>query len=78
MGLEIFYALMCDPRFVNVPKLLEVPERDAKSYATLELLRRLRSETVAPVDHTNVVQIDLFRQPIEEFKGGEGAVAGST
>lgn len=43
MGLQIFHALLNDKRFENIPKILEIPERDEKSYDTLQLLRELKS-----------------------------------
>jgi deoxyribonuclease-4 len=44
MGLEVFHAIIKDPRFLGVAKILEIPERDKKSKENLELLRKLESE----------------------------------
>ncbi len=43
LGLETFHALMRDPRFLDIPKILEIPERDTRSEDNLSLLRKLRS-----------------------------------
>lgn len=43
LGLQVFRAIMNDSRFLNVPKILEIPERDKKSKSNLELLRSLIS-----------------------------------
>ena len=49
LGLQAFHALMRDARFTDVPKILEIPERDTKSLPGLQLLRRLQN-TEQPVD----------------------------
>jgi deoxyribonuclease-4 len=60
MGLEPFHALMRDPRFVDVPMLLEVPDRDGQSFAALELLRQLKvRETRLDADASRSVQLSL-------------------
>jgi len=43
LGLETFHALMRDPRFVGIPKILEIPERDTRSEYNLRLLRKLQA-----------------------------------
>lgn len=45
LGLEMFHALMRDPRFLNIPKILEIPERDTRSEDNVRLLQRLQSIT---------------------------------
>lgn len=42
MGLQVFHALVRDPRFSGVAKILEIPERDEKSRYSLELLQKLK------------------------------------
>lgn len=42
LGLEIFHALMKDTRFLNIPKILEIPERGKRSEDNLRLLRKLQ------------------------------------
>ena len=42
LGLQVFHAILRDKRFDNVPKILEIPERDTKSKENLELLRKLK------------------------------------
>jgi deoxyribonuclease-4 len=42
LGLEVFHALVKDPRFLNIPKILEIPKRDERSQQDLDLLRRLQ------------------------------------
>lgn len=42
LGLETFHAVIRDARFLNIPKVLEIPERDKRSEDNLELLRKLR------------------------------------
>jgi deoxyribonuclease IV len=56
MGLEPFHALMRDPRFADVPMLLEVPDRDDQSLPALELLRELekREAPLEPAPHRSV------------------------
>lgn len=39
IGYEAFHALMRDKRFIDVPKILEIPERDERSIENLRLLR---------------------------------------
>lgn len=43
LGLEMFHALMRDPRFLDIPKILEIPERDIRSEGNLRLLQKLQS-----------------------------------
>ena len=43
LGLETFHALMRDPRFLNIPKILEIPERDTRSEDNLRLLKKLQT-----------------------------------
>jgi len=49
IGLRTFHALVRDDRFFDVPKILEIPERDTKSLPGLQLLRQLE-QTPEPVD----------------------------
>ena len=42
LGLEVFHALLRDKRFLNIPKILEIPERDTRSEGNLRLLRKLQ------------------------------------
>lgn len=42
LGLQVFHAILRDERFFNIPKILEIPERDEKSKEALEFLRELR------------------------------------
>lgn len=44
LGLECFHALVRDSRFINIPKILEIPERDKKSQYNLKLLRKLQKK----------------------------------
>jgi deoxyribonuclease-4 len=41
IGYEVFHALMQDVRFRDIPKILEIPDRDERSVENLRLLRRL-------------------------------------
>lgn len=41
IGLEFFHALLRDNRFINIPKILEIPERNEKSNESLIFLRKL-------------------------------------
>lgn len=42
LGLQVFHAVVRDDRFDRTPKILEIPERDTRSKANMEMLRRLR------------------------------------
>jgi deoxyribonuclease-4 len=42
IGLQFFHALLRDNRFSDVPKILEIPERDIKSKESLIFLRKLK------------------------------------
>ncbi len=42
LGLEVFHAIMKDTRFLNIPKILEIPESDKRSEDNLRLLRKLQ------------------------------------
>ncbi len=42
IGLKAFHSLVRDRRFINVPKILEIPERDEKSKDNLDILRNLQ------------------------------------
>ncbi len=49
LGLQIFHAVVKDPRFRDTPTVLEIPERDGKKVQQqLELLRKLQA-TSSPV-----------------------------
>lgn len=43
LGLQLFHAILRDSRFLNTPKILEIPERDERSKDNLELLRKLQA-----------------------------------
>jgi len=43
LGLQVFHAILRDQRFKDVPKVLEIPERDTRSKDNLELLRNLQN-----------------------------------
>jgi len=43
LGLQVFHAILRDQRFSNIPKILEIPERDTRSKDNLELLRNLQN-----------------------------------
>jgi deoxyribonuclease-4 len=43
IGIQFFHAIMRDARFLNTPKILEIPERDKKSKDNIALLRRLQT-----------------------------------
>jgi len=45
LGLKCFHAIVQDSRFVGIPKILEIPEREKKSQQNLDLLRKLRTLT---------------------------------
>ena len=45
LGLKCFHAIVQDSRFVGIPKILEIPEREEKSQQNLDLLRKLRTLT---------------------------------
>jgi deoxyribonuclease-4 len=42
MGIRVFHALLKDDRFHDIPKILEIPERDAKSEKCLKYLRKIQ------------------------------------
>lgn len=41
MGLQVFHSFVREKKFQDVPKILEIPDRDGKSAAALRLLRKL-------------------------------------
>ena len=43
LGLQVFHSIIKDQRFKDVPKVLEIPERDTRSKDNLELLRNLQN-----------------------------------
>ena len=51
LGLECFHAVVKDSRFLDTPKILEIPERDEKSQQNLDLLRKLQTLTKEEVSH---------------------------
>lgn len=61
LGLEIFHAILKDSRFLNIPKILEIPERDKRSEDNLQLLRKLH---VIPgrLPQSNKLQKQLIRK----------------
>ncbi len=42
IGLRFFHAILNDNRFSNIPKIIEIPERDEKSQESLIFLRNLQ------------------------------------
>lgn len=56
MGLQVFHALLKDPRFVDTPKVLELPTRDPETIKQqLEFLRKLQA-TPSPVSEPKDVR----------------------
>jgi len=49
LGLQVFHAIVRDKNFENIPKVLEIPERDVKSKSNLDLLRKLKEAEKAIV-----------------------------
>jgi len=45
LGLKCFHAIVQDSRFVGIPKILEIPEREEKSQQNLDLLKKLQTLT---------------------------------
>ncbi len=45
LGLKCFHAIVKDPRFIDVPKILEIPKREERSQQNLNLLKRLQGLT---------------------------------
>ncbi len=45
LGLECFHAIVKDSQFSDIPKILEIPERDEKSQQNLDLLKKLQTLT---------------------------------
>ena len=45
IGLLAFSLFINDKRFKNIPKILEIPGRDIKTKANLDLLRKLSNES---------------------------------
>lgn len=43
LGLKCFHAIVQDARFLDIPKILEIPEREEKSQQNLALLRKLQT-----------------------------------
>jgi deoxyribonuclease-4 len=43
LGLQVFHGILREQRFSNIPKILEIPERDTKSKDNLALLRNLQN-----------------------------------
>ena len=65
LGLQVFHALLRDQRFSNIPKILEIPERDERSKDNLELLMKLR-DTPEPLPREKYTPTQL--NLIEEVK----------
>jgi len=53
LGLQVFHAIVRDNRFVKIPKILEIPERDRKSKYNLVLLRKLRKREDPIIEISN-------------------------
>lgn len=59
LGLQIFHALLRDPRFRDTPKVMEIPERDGeKVQQQLDLLRKLQV-TSNPISEPKGVSAQL-------------------
>jgi len=55
LGLQFFHAFVRDPRFHDIPKVLEIPERDGKKVQKqLELLRGLQATSSRVTEPGNV------------------------
>lgn len=61
MGVAVFHALVRDPQFGNVPKVLEVPDRDRDSLPALRFLRHLEAlaEPVSEAGAATQALLDL-------------------
>jgi apurinic endonuclease APN1 len=44
LGLQVFHAILKEERFREIPKILEIPERDTRSEENLKLLRNLQKK----------------------------------
>ncbi len=56
LGLQVFHAFVRDPRFRNIPKVLEIPERHGKKVQQqLQLLRKLQA-TPTPISEPKDVR----------------------
>lgn len=49
MGIQVFHSIVRAPEFADIPKIIEVPERDAKSRHVLEALKKLQAVEL-PID----------------------------
>ena len=43
IGLKFFHSILNDDRFDNIPKIIEIPDRDEKSIESLKILRELQN-----------------------------------
>lgn len=43
IGLKFFHSILNDDKFYNIPKIIEIPDRDEKSQESLILLRELQN-----------------------------------
>lgn len=60
MGMQVFHAILKDKRFFNIPKILEIPERDKKSKDCLEMLYKLQKIPIPIYEPKNfLVQLTL-------------------
>jgi len=59
IGLQFFHAVLKDERFMDVPKILEIPERDEKSKLSLELLREIRDLDFVPEIKNFSIQLSI-------------------
>ena len=59
IGLQLFHAVLKDERFMDVPKILEIPERDEKSKLSLELLREIRDLDFIPKIKNFSIQLSI-------------------
>jgi len=60
LGLQVFHALVRDKRFANVPKILEIPDRDKRSKENLALLKDLRLQS-KPLAETVESEMETFQ-----------------
>ena len=59
LGLQVFQAILKDERFKDIPKILEIPERDTKSKDNLELLLKLQSSSDISEEKREPTQLTL-------------------
>jgi deoxyribonuclease-4 len=71
LGLQVFHAILKDQRFKDIPKVLEVPERDRRGKDNLELLRNLQNiSEPLPEEKLGPTQLTLKKKS-PDFSHGE-------